>query len=296
MAKKKDTGKLGSGLENIFGDQLSSVIEDIQNNQNLDELGRRMLLNVNDIQTNPYQPRHNFDETKLQELADSIKEHGVFTPILVRKGETGYQLIAGERRLKASQIAGLNEIPAILMEFTDQQMMEISLLENIQRENLSAIEEAQAFQQLINNLNYTQEQLARRISKSREYVANILRLLKLPQSVQQQVADGKLTMGQVRPLITLENEDDVRTLAKKIEKDKLSAREVERLVSTYQRTAKPKPERKILDGATRDVQNKLQKKFSTRVKITGNSINISYTDTDDFNRIIDLLGCSDEEL
>ncbi len=292
---KKDSGKLGSGLENIFGGNIGNIIDDIQNNQNLEELGRRLMLDVSKIQTNPYQPRHSFDEAKLQELADSIKEHGVFTPVLVRKGENGYQLIAGERRLRASQLAGLTEIPAIEMEFTDQQMMEISLLENIQRENLTPIEEATAYQQLITNLNYTQEQLARRISKSREYVANILRLLKLPQSVQQSVSEGKLTMGQVRPLITLENEDDIRTLAKKIEREKMSAREVERLVSNYQKAGTPKKPAQSEDIAIRDMQNRLQKKFSTRVKITSSSINISYSGTDELNRILELLGCVDEE-
>ena len=293
---KKENGKLGSGLENIFGGNIGSIIDDIQNNQNLEDLGRRMMLKISDIQTNPYQPRHNFDETKLKELSDSIKEHGVFTPILVRQGEVGYQLIAGERRLKASQLAGLTEIPAILMEFTDQQMMEISLLENIQRENLTAIEEANAYQTLIKNLNYTQEQLAQRISKSREYVANTLRLLKLPTSVQQMVTEGKLTMGQVRPLITLESEDDIRKLARLIDLRNMTAREVEKLVSNYKNGKEEKQPKKTADKHVRDVQRRLQKKFGTRVKITENSISITYADTDDVNRILDILGCNDEEL
>lgn len=294
---KNEKGRLGSGLDYIFDTNIGNLLDDIQNNTNLDEMGRRMMLKIADIKTNPYQPRHSFDEEKLQELADSILEHGVFTPILVRKAETGYQLIAGERRLKASEKAGLTEIPAILMDFTDTQMMEISLLENIQRENLTPIEEAVAYQQLINNLNYTQEQLAQRISKSREYVANTLRMLKLPQSVQQLVNEGKLTMGQVRPLITLENEEDIHALAKKIEREKLSAREVERLVDSYKKTSTPKSSTpKTVDSNTREVQKRLQQKFSTRVKITSNSINISYHGTSDLNRILDLLGVSEEEL
>ncbi len=287
---------LGTGLEKIFGEHISSMIEDIQNNANLDDFGRRISLKVDDVHPNPYQPRRTFDQSKLQELANSINEHGVFTPILVRKAASGYELIAGERRLRASKLAGKEEIPAILVEFDDTQMMEISLLENIQREDLSVIEEANAYQQLLNNLNYTQEQLAQRIGKSREHVSNTLRLLKLPQSIQQMVVEGKLSMGQVRPLIALESETEIKALANKIVNEQLTVREVEKLVRGITNVGPKIKQPKELDAATLDVQRRLQRKYSTRVKITNNSINFSYADIEDFNRIIEMLGGIDEEL
>lgn len=293
---RDDKERLGTGLNVIGSGLLSEMLEDIQNNRNLDDYGRRINLKVAEIHPNPYQPRRNFDRSKLQELADSISEHGVFTPIIVRKAASGYELIAGERRLRACQLAAKTEIPAILVDFNDTQMMEISLLENVQRENLSAIEEANAYQQLIKNLNYTQEQLAKRIGKSREHVSNTLRLLKLPQSVQHLVDEGKLTMGQVRPLISLETETEIKAIASKAVNEKLSAREIERLVSSLKGAGKKITPPRQLDAATLEVQKKLQRKFSTRVKITNNSINISYSDMEDFNRIMEILGCVDEEL
>ena len=153
MPKDEKTG-LGSGLDALFGPDLTSIIEDIQNSAAGDDSTYRTSLNIADIHTNPYQPRRVFDQDKLNELAQSIKEHGVFTPILVRPSFDGYQLIAGERRLRAAQLAGNDTIPAIVMDFTDDQMMEISLLENVQREDLTAIEEANAYKQLIDNLHY----------------------------------------------------------------------------------------------------------------------------------------------
>ena len=179
---------LGTGLEAIFGPDLTNIIDDIQNNSEMaDQYGRKVTLRIDEIRMNPYQPRHVFDETKLNELADSIREHGVFTPVLVRKSAAGYELIAGERRVKASKIAGKQEIPAIVVDFNDEQMMEISLLENIQREDLNAIEEANAYKQLMDNMGYTQEELSKKIGKSREYIANSLRLLKLPKFIQKLV-------------------------------------------------------------------------------------------------------------
>ena len=192
---KKDEARLGKGLGAIFGDDLSNVIEEIQQG---DE-SRQSEIKLSEIRPNPYQPRKIFDDEKIGELAQSIKEHGVFTPVLLRKSVKGYELIAGERRVRASKKAGLKTIPAIVMEFTEEQMMEISLLENIQREDLNAIEEAQAYQRLIERLDYTQEKLAQRVGKSREHITNTLRLLKLPKSVQHLVTENKLSMGHVRP-------------------------------------------------------------------------------------------------
>ena len=184
MAKsKKTTDRLGSGLAAIFGEDVNSVLDEIQNSSKSDQYGTKTVLNVHDIRSNPYQPRKVFDQKALEELAQSIKENGVFTPILVRKSETGYQLIAGERRLRASIIAQKDEIPAIILDFNDKQMMEISILENIQREDLNIIEEANGYNLLIEKLGYTQEQLADRLGKSRSHITNVLRLLKLPKEI-----------------------------------------------------------------------------------------------------------------
>ena len=184
MAEKKKAGLGGRGLNAIFGSDVEKVLDDIQNNA-LDAPGRREVeIPIAEIRKNPYQPRKEFDEKALRELADSIKLHGIFTPLLVRQSVQGYELIAGERRLRAAKLAGLQRVPAIAVDFTDEDMMEISLLENIQRENLNPIEEAAAYEALIRRLGYTQEKLAERVGKSREYCANMLRLLKLPQPVQ----------------------------------------------------------------------------------------------------------------
>ena len=176
MADKKKSG-LGRGLNSIFGSDVEQFLEDIQNNGG-DAPGRKEVeIPVSEIRPNPYQPRKEFEEKSLNELADSIRLHGIFTPLLVRPSVQGYELIAGERRLRAAKIAGLATVPAISVDFTDEEMMEISLLENVQRENLNPIEEAAAYESLIKRLGYTQEQLAERVGKSREYCANMLRLL-----------------------------------------------------------------------------------------------------------------------
>ena len=164
---KHDDARLGKGLAAIFGDDIEGVLDNIQQGNTEVQNSSKLEINVNEIKPNPYQPRKDFDDDKIDELASSIRLHGVFTPILVKKSIQGYELIAGERRLRASKMAGLENIPAILVDFDDTQMMEIALLENIQRENLNAIEEAQAFEKMITKLSYTQEELARRVGKSR---------------------------------------------------------------------------------------------------------------------------------
>lgn len=178
---------------------------------------------------NPYQPRKHFDEEKLNELAGSIKEHGVFQPIIVKKKDDNYEIVAGERRYRASLIANLEKIPAIIVDFTEQQMMEIALLENIQRENLNAIEEAQAYHEMMDKLKLTQEQLSHRVGKSRAHVANTVRLLKMPQQLQDYVLEGALTMGHIKPLITID-ESQALHIARRAINEKLSVREVENLV------------------------------------------------------------------
>ena len=289
MATKK-SDHLGSGLAAIFGDNVTDVLDEIQSSSKSDEYGRKAVLSVHDIQANPYQPRKEFDESKLNELAQSIKENGVFTPILVRKSVGGYQLIAGERRLRASKLAGLEEIPAIIMDFTDEQMAEISLLENIQREDLNVIEEAAAYNKLMKTYGYTQEQLANKIGKSREHVANTLRLLKLPADVQKLVEEKKLSMGHVRALITLDKQK-ASMIANKAVAEGLSVRQVEALAAT-KKEPEVKFEKKV-SPFVKDLQNKLQSKYGTKVKVTDNSINISYSNTDDLNRILEIMGLID---
>ena len=284
---------LGSGLKALFGDNVEDLIDSIQNNTYSVDSDSKINISIDKIRPNPYQPRRTFDEKALNELAESIKEHGVFTPVLVRPSLSGYELIAGERRLKASRLAGKTEIQAIIVDFDDKAMMEISLLENIQREDLNVIEEANGYRQLIERLNYTQEQLAERIGKSREHVANTLRLLKLPRKVQQMVEAGQLTMGQVRPLITMESEAEAVKLAERIVAEGLSVREIERLVRHRKNNVSVEPV--TIDRATLEVQKNLQHRLQTKVRITPRTINISYSDTEDLNRILDLLGYNSEE-
>lgn len=199
MAEKKK--KLGKGLDAIFGGDITSLIDDIENNT--PESSQEKIL-LEDIRPNPYQPRKVFNEESLNELASSIKEHGIFQPVILKKSIQGYEIVAGERRCRAAKMVGLEEVPAIIVDFTDQQMMEIALLENIQREDLNAIEEAQAYQTMMEKLQLNQSQLAKRIGKSRTYITNTLRLLNLPEKIQGYVLSGKLTMGHARALITLE--------------------------------------------------------------------------------------------
>lgn len=280
--------KLGKGLDAIFGENLSQILEEMQQ----DETNQRNEIKIIDIRPNPYQPRKNFDDSKIKELAQSIQEHGVFTPILVRKGITGYELIAGERRLRACKEVNLETIPAIVLELNDEEMMEISVLENIQREDLNAIEEASAYNTLLVNLKYTQEQLAKRLGKSRTHITNMLRILRLPQEVQQMVMDEKLTMGHVRPLITLDDEHKMITLADKIIKEGLSVREVEQLLKPTVTKAKPEVKPDIfLENVKQIMENKLQ----TKTEVTKNKLIIHYEDVDDLNRILEILDCLEAE-
>ena len=285
------SNKLGSGLDAIFGSDINSLLDDIQNgNEPEGVTTSNTTLPLADIKPNPYQPREIFDEDKLRELADSIKEHGVFTPVLVRRAPDGYELVAGERRVKAAEMAGLTEIPAIIVDFDDDQMAEISLLENIQRENLTAIEEAKGYKTLIDRRGYTQEELGKRVGKSREHIANTLRLLVLPESVQKMVEEGTLTPGQVRPLITVDYED-IEKFAQKIAKENLSARSVERLIQEYRgNVTRNTP---VISEAAREYQKQLRHYLQTRVKIDGTKITINYVDENDLERIVEAI-CSKE--
>ena len=289
----RDTNRLGKGLNSIFGQDFSKVLEDIQNGDVKTEKQEQTKINIDQIRPNPYQPRKVFDDTALQELSHSIKQHGVCTPILVKKSIQGYDLIAGERRLRASKLAGMSDIPAIIVDLNDQEMMEIALLENIQRENLNGIEEAKAYEQLIQRLNYTQEQLANRVGKSREHITNTLRLLKLPEDVQEYVVQKKLSMGHVRALIGLKDENMIRKIAKQAIDQGLSVRKIEQLVKDLQH--KKEPEKQVEENIfIKEAKNKLEEYFQTSVKVSEHSISIHYENEEDMNRILELLNLIEE--
>ena len=296
MAEKKQKG-LGGGLDSIFGSNVEQFLDDIQSSAKEVPGRREVEIAIEEIRPNPYQPRKEFDQTALNELADSIRTHGIFTPLLVRKSVSGYDLITGERRLRAAKIAGLKVVPAISVDFTEEQMMEIAILENVQREDLNAIEEAAAYDSLVKKLGYTQEKLAERVGKSREYCANIMRLLKLPSEVQKLVVDKRLAMGHVRPLLGLKDEMEMLDAAEKIMKEKMSVREVEAYVRDINaeevKPNKTKPEKKR-DPIIHDLEHQISVKLGTKVTIQNKKLTIQYTDIADLNRILEILNCLDE--
>ena len=218
---------LGRGLEQLFNtdnldfDRIEQQIYETAAHEEIVELP------LTELRVNPYQPRQIFDPEALNELAHSIKEHGVFQPIIVKKSIKGYDIIAGERRVRASRLAGKETIPAIIRNFTDEQMMEIALLENLQRENLTSIEEAKAYKTMIEKLNLTQDELARKVGKSRSHITNILGLLRLPQEVQNMVVNNQISMGHARVLSKLESEEKVLEMAHQIIENKMPVRQIE---------------------------------------------------------------------
>ncbi len=289
---KEETSKrraLGMGLEQLFNSEVldfDQVEEKIIQQTPKDEI---VELPINELMSNPYQPRKVFDENALNELANSIKEHGVFQPIIVKKTIKGYNIIAGERRVKACMIAGINKIPAIIRDFSDDEMMQIALLENLQRENLSAIEEAKAYKSIIESLKLTQDELAKKLGKSRSHITNMLGLLRLPISVQDMVLYNKISMGHARILSKLESYDQIETLAEKIVNEKLSVRDLEHLTesSSYKRSVQLKKQRN--KDEYKYVEKVLIDKLGTKVSISGNKIKISFATKEDLNRILEIL-------
>ena len=295
MSYKKKNG-LGRGLDSLFGTNVSELMNQIENgSQNYGKTVQEEI-SIDKIKPNPYQPRKEFDLSALEELAASIKEHGIFTPLLLVKRRSDYQLVAGERRLRAAKIAKLEKVPAIIVDFNDEQMMEISLLENIQREDLSPIEEALAFQSLMSKLGYTQEKLSQKIGKSRAYCANLLRLLNLPQEVQELVKKQVLTVGHVRPLLAFSNEEQIIKMADKIVHDQLSVREVEKLCQQELVSKEVIKINSRQDPQILDIQKQMTHKLATKVEIKHKKIVISYTDKNDLNRLLTLLHCLDQEM
>lgn len=282
---------LGRGLEQLFNsdnidlEQIEKQIYETASNEEIIEVS------LNELRPNPYQPRQIFNEEALKELSDSIKEHGVFQPIIIKKSIKGYEIIAGERRVRASKLAGLDKIPAIIRDFTDAQMMEIALLENLQRENLTAIEEAYAYKSMIEKLSLTQDELAKKVGKSRSHLTNILGLLRLPKDVQQLIAESKLSMGHARALSKLEDEEKIKELANKIVNEKISVRNVEELTTAEQHTNEIKSlnRNKKNNNEYKYVEDLLRDKLDTKVKIKDKKIEISFTNVADLNRILEVL-------
>ncbi len=287
---KNDKKGLGKGLDAIFGSSISNVLDEIQAGHSELASGK-VELPISEIKPNPYQPRLQFDDSKIQELAQSVSQHGIFTPILVKKSVNGYELIAGERRLRAAKLNNMASIPAMIVDFDDQQMMEIALLENIQRENLNVMEEAKAYSKIIDRLGYTQDELAKRIGKSRVHVTNVLRLLKLPKEIQDMVVADKLSMGHVRALLPLEDKTDMLLIAYKAIDEGLSVRRVEALVKQLMQ---PKVKKPVNESQYLAVEQLLLEKFQTPIKIDQKHISITYHGNDDLNRILTLLGLIEE--
>ena len=279
---------LGRGLEQLFNDEglnfdtiENSIIEEAKTNDQIVEI------NLSELRANPYQPRKNFDEEALNELALSIKEHGVFQPIIVKKSIKGYEIIAGERRFRASKLAGLETIPAIVKDFSDEEMMQIALLENLQRENLTSIEEAKAYKSIIESMNITQDELAKKVGKSRSHITNILGLLKLPASVQDMVLYNKLSMGHARVLSKLDDPKIVEDLAQRVITEDLSVRKLESIV--YDNEEKELKTKKNTNNEYKYMENFLKEKLGTNVKINNNKISIKFSNVQDLNRILEIM-------
>ena len=282
---------LGRGLEELFYNE--PIAYDKMEEKILTETPKEEIVNVkiSDLRSNPYQPRQVFNEEALKELADSIKEHGVFQPIIIKKSIKGYEIIAGERRVKASQMAGLEEIPAIIRDFTDEEMMEIALLENLQRENLNPMEESRAYKKLIEALNITQEELAKKLGKSRSYITNMIGLQNLPESIQTMITENKMTMGHARVLSKLENATQQQELADKVVTEGMSVRELENITQSnekYTRTHKIQ-KRTARTNEYQYLEDELCDKLGTKVKIKSNKIEISFVNGNDLNRLLEIM-------
>jgi len=280
---------LGRGLEQLFNNEnldLNSFEQTVYETATKEEI---IDINLSDLRANPYQPRKVFNDEALNDLAESIKEHGVFQPIIVKKSIKGYEIIAGERRVRASKLAGLEKIPAIIRNLNDEQMMEIALLENLQRENLSSIEEAVAYKSMIEKLNLTQEELSKKVGKSRSHITNILGLLRLPKEVQEMVAHNKLSMGHARVLSKLEDNDKILEMARQIVERKIPVRELEQQAEDKAKKVKIERHTKSVNNDFKYVEELLREKLDTKVKIKDKKIEIAFTNVADLNRILEVL-------
>ena len=293
MAKRK-TGALGRGIEALFEE---NTIADQESTEQVQDI------KLTAIRANPYQPRRTFDQGALKELAASIKKSGVFQPIILRQPDPAverYELVAGERRFRASKLAKQSTIPAIVRAMSDEQMMEVAVLENLQREDLTPLEEAQAYQTLMEKLSLTQAQVAAKLGKSRPYIANYLRLLGLPAPIKEALNAGQLSMGQARTILGLKNKRQLTQLANRAVKQNLTVRQLEKIVAQMNGTAKAKDQHKRQRKPVyiREAEDQLQSKFGTKVAVSqsrkrgSGKIEIPYTSNDDLTRILELLDIS----
>ncbi|HBT18731.1 MAG TPA: chromosome partitioning protein ParB [Clostridiaceae bacterium] len=278
MAKKFGLGK---GLDKLIPEEEEKI----------------NLLDINKIKANKKQPRKYFDEEKLAILAESIKEHGMIQPIIVQKEGEDYSIIAGERRWRAAKKASMKEVPVVIMELTDSAVLEVSLIENIQRQDLNPIEEANAYKRLLKDFSLTQENLAKRIGKSRTSIANTMRLIQLDERVQQFLIEESLSEGHGRAILALENKDDQYTIAQKVIDESFSVRETERLVAGLFKN-KPEPRKMKIDPHFKDIEKRLAKTMGTKVSLRPKAkdkgkIEIEYYSMDDLNRILEHLQLED---
>ena len=294
--KKSGLGKgLGKGLDSLIPDKVGNV--EINEEPKQDEF----MVNINQVEPNKEQPRKNFDEDALLELSESIKQFGVLQPLIVQNKDTYYEIIAGERRWRAAKLAGVKEIPIIVKNLTPQERVEISLIENIQREDLNPIEEAIAYKRLLTEFNLKQDEVAERVSKSRTTVTNSMRLLKLNEKVQQMVVDEMLTTGHARALLAIEDQDMQFTVAQKIFDEKLSVRETEKLIKkilkgdilTNERMKEDDEEKKQLKAVYHELEEKMKQALGTKVIINfkdknKGKIEIKYYDSDQFEHLLEM--------
>lgn len=288
MAVKK-TG-LGKGLDSMIPPKVvKETMKEIKSSES--ESGER-ILKINEVEPNKKQPRKFFNEEALKELSDSIKQHGIVQPLVVAKQKDYYEIIAGERRWRAAKMAGLKEVPVVVKDYSPQEVMEIALIENIQREDLNPVEEAKAYQNLIKEYNLKQEEVADRVSKSRSAITNSLRLLKLEDQILDMLIDEEISSGHARTLLALDDPGQQVMVAEKIIKDQLSVRDTEKLVKSMNQPVKKVPKKELKnDFVYRDMEEKLKQKIGTKVKINRKSenkgkIEIEYYSQDELEKIV----------
>ena len=293
MAAAKNRG-LGKGLDALLS--TSEIDTKKINSEKADEIRAQGIefIDINDIKPNENQPRKVFDDVKLQELANSIKEHGLIQPVILRQAKKGYEIVAGERRWRACRKAGLKEIPCMIKELTDEQNMLVAIIENMQREDLNPIEEAEGLNQMISSFGMTQEEVSKSVGKSRPYITNSLRLLKLPQEVRDMVSEGKLTTGHARAIAGIGDRERQIQLAEYVIKEELSVREVERLIKEQHSSKKKNPRRKAEKSAdVKRVEEDLKHIMGTKVSLNQSGrkgkIEIEYYSRDELERLIELL-------
>lgn len=287
---------LGKGLDSLIPDTKmeKKVIKPVVKEETTAGNGQTMM-KINDVEPNRDQPRKHFEEDALLELADSIKQFGVLQPLIVQKRKDYYEIIAGERRWRAAKLAGVKEVPVIVKEYTDQEILEISLIENIQRENLNPIEEAMAFKKLINEFKLKQDEVAERVSKSRTAVTNSMRLLKLGEKVQQMIIDDMISTGHARALLAIDDEEQQYLLATKIFDEKLSVRETEKLVKDIKNPKKEQPKKEVKNSFIyEDLEERMKSVIGTKVHVNHKpngkgKIEIEYYSDTELERIFELL-------